>query len=90
MYKNQTDLKTVMLYLEQSFQKYLADKTFDNAQFVETLKTWDIIVRFARVHNCALPEILLKYLVDHDLWFEFVAVCDIFSYPKTQVRNNAD
>ncbi|XP_018364335.1 PREDICTED: spatacsin isoform X1 [Trachymyrmex cornetzi] len=88
VYKNQTDLKTVMLYLEQSFQKYLVDKTFDNAQFVETLKTWDIIVRFARVHNCVLPEILLKYLVDHDLWFEFVAVCDIFSYPKAQVLEN--
>lgn len=87
MYKNQTDLKSVISYLEQSFQKHLLDKTFmcDNTQFVEALKIWDVIVRFARVHNHVLPDTLPKYLADHDLWFEFIAVCHIFAYPKIQV-----
>ncbi|XP_011684393.1 PREDICTED: spatacsin [Wasmannia auropunctata] len=91
VYKNQTDLKSVISYLEQSFQKYLADKTFecDSAQFVEALKIWDITVRFARVHNCALPDILPRYLADHDLWFEFVAVGHIFAYPTNQMLENA-
>lgn len=87
MYKKQTDLKSVISYLEQSFQKHLLDKilTRDNELFVEALKTWDIIVRFAQVHNCVLPDMLLKYLANHDLWFEFVAVSHIFTYPTNQV-----
>jgi len=87
MYKNQSDLKTVISYLEQSFQKLLLDETLisDNARFVEALKTWDIIVRFAHVHNCTLPSALPKYLADHDLWFEFVAISHIFAYPTKQV-----
>lgn len=87
VYKNQTDLKSVIFYLEQSFQKHLLDKILKrNEQFVEALKTWDIIVRFAQVHNCVLPDILLKYLANHDLWFEFVAVSHVFAYPTNQVR----
>lgn len=88
MYKNQTDLKSVISYLEQSFEKQILDKTFmcDNAQFIEVLKMWDVIVRFARVHNHVLPDILPRYLADHDLWFEFIAVCHIFAYPTTQVH----
>ncbi|XP_036147229.1 spatacsin isoform X2 [Monomorium pharaonis] len=90
VYKNQTDLQSVISYLEQSFQKYLVDINFisDSAQFVEVLKIWDIIVRFARVHNCVLPDTLLKYLADRDLWFEFISVCHIFAYPVTQVLEN--
>ncbi|XP_071562080.1 spatacsin isoform X1 [Temnothorax nylanderi] len=90
VYKNQTDLKSVISYLEQSFQKHLLDKPFmcDNTQFIEALKLWDVIVRFARVHNYTLPDTLPKYLADHDLWFEFIAVCHIFAYPKTQMLEN--
>ncbi|CAL1689224.1 unnamed protein product [Lasius platythorax] len=91
VYKNQTDLKSVIACLEQSFQKHLLDKilTRDNELFVEALKTWDIIVRFAQVHDCVLPDMLLKYLANHDLWFEFVAVSHIFAYPTNQVLENA-
>ncbi|XP_014476874.1 PREDICTED: spatacsin [Dinoponera quadriceps] len=91
IYKNLHDLKSVMSYLEQSFQKHLLDDTLtsDDIQFVEALRTWDIIVRFARVHNSTLPSILLKYLANHDLWFEFVTVSQIFAYPTKQVLENA-
>lgn len=87
MYRNLNDLKSVICYLEQSFQKLLFDEalTDDNVQFIEALKTWDIIVRFARVHNCVLPDTLLKYFANHDLWFEFVTVSHIFAYPVKQV-----
>lgn len=87
VYENQHDLKTVISYLEQSFQKHLLDDTLasDNMRFIEALKAWDVIVRFARVHNCTLPSILPKYLANHDLWFEFVAVGHIFAYPTKQV-----
>lgn len=87
MHNNQIDLKTVISYLEESFQKLLLDRTLitNDARFVEALKTWDIIVRFAHAHNCMLPGALPKYLADHDLWFEFVAVSHIFDYPTKQV-----
>lgn len=88
VYKNQTDLMSVISYLEQSFQKHLLDKILirNSEQFIEALKTWNIIVSFAQVHNCVLPDILLKYLADHDLWFEFIAVSHIFAYPINQVH----
>ncbi|EZA52114.1 Spatacsin [Ooceraea biroi] len=91
MYKSHNDLKCVMSYLEQSFQKLLLDKNLinDGTWFIEALKMWDVIVRFARVHNCALPSTLLKYLADRDLWFEFVAVSHIFAYPTKQVLEKA-
>ncbi|XP_011147988.1 spatacsin [Harpegnathos saltator] len=91
IYKNQHDLKSVISYLEQSFQKHLLNDTLvsDNSQFVEALKAWDIIIRFAHVHNYTLPSILPKYLANHDLWFEFVAVSHIFSYPTKQVLEDA-
>ncbi|GAB1864875.1 Spatacsin [Camponotus japonicus] len=91
VYKNQTDLMSVISYLEQSFQKHLLDKilTRNSVQFIEALKTWNIIVRFAQVHNCVLPDTLLKYLANHDLWFEFIAVSHIFAYPINQVLENA-
>lgn len=90
LYKNQTDLKSVISYLEQCFQDRLQDETLmrNDEQFVETLKLWDIIVRFARVHNCALPDTFLRYLTGRDLWFEFVAVSHIFAYPTKQVNFN--
>jgi len=78
-----------MSYLEQSFQKLLLDEslTSDSVRFIEALKTWDIIVRFARIHNCTLPTTLMKYLADRDLWFEFVSVSQIFAYPTKQVKS---
>ncbi|XP_020295554.1 spatacsin isoform X2 [Pseudomyrmex gracilis] len=90
LYKNQADLKSVISYLEQCFQDHLQDETLtrNDEQFVETLKLWDIIVRFARVHNCALPDTLPRYLADRNLWFEFVAVSHIFAYPTKQVLEN--
>ncbi|KAL0117009.1 hypothetical protein PUN28_010108 [Cardiocondyla obscurior] len=91
VYKSQTDVRSVITYLEQSFQKHFLSDTFmcDNTKFIEALKMWDVIVRFARVHNYALPDMLPKYLADNDLWFEFIAVCHIFSYPITQMMENA-
>lgn len=87
VYKNQNDLKAVISYIEQSFQKLLLDKTItsDSVRFIQALRTWDIVVRFAQSHNCILPNMLPKYLASHDLWFEYIAVCDIFAYPTKQV-----
>ncbi|KAG7198542.1 hypothetical protein KM043_005909 [Ampulex compressa] len=91
LYMNENDLKLAMGYLENSFQKFFTNKNLiDNPeQFIEALKTWDIIVRFARIHNYPLPESLLKFLANKNHWFEFVLVSHIFSYPSEQVLENA-
>ncbi|KOC59819.1 Spatacsin [Habropoda laboriosa] len=86
MYRNEDDLITIMFYLENSFQANLTENLIeDSQQFVNILKMWDIIVRFARAHNFPLPVSLLEFLASHNHWFEFVLICHIFTYPLNQV-----
>ncbi|KAK9299148.1 hypothetical protein QLX08_007765 [Tetragonisca angustula] len=89
MYRNEDDLKTVISYLESSFQTNCTENLINNSQqFIKVLKIWDIIVRFAKAHNFPLPISLLKFLASQNHWFEFVLVCHIFSYPLNQVLEN--
>lgn len=86
MYRNEDNLKTVISYLENSFQtNYTENLINDSQQFIKVLKIWDIIVRFAKAHNFPLPISLLKFLASQNHWFEFVLVCHIFNYPLNQV-----
>ncbi|KAF3424657.1 hypothetical protein E2986_01902 [Frieseomelitta varia] len=89
MYRNEDDLKTVISYLESSFQTNCTENLINNSQqFIKILKIWDIIVRFAKAHNFPLPISLLKFLASQNHWFEFVLVCHIFNYPLNQVLEN--
>ncbi|XP_043488145.1 spatacsin [Polistes fuscatus] len=86
MFKNQVNLQTVILYLEKSFQSYLNDSTIsENTLFFDALRIWEFIIQFARTHDSSLPDTLLKYLAQKDLWFEFVLVGHIFNYPTSQI-----
>ena len=86
VYKNQQDLATVLSHLERSFHSMLTNNlTKDASEFVSALKTWDMIVRFARAHNAPLPSFFLRFLASHDSWIEFILVGQIFSYPSDQV-----
>nr|XP_012135131.1 PREDICTED: spatacsin isoform X2 [Megachile rotundata] len=90
VYKNEDDLKTVMSHLENSFKTNFTENIIeDSQQFVKILKIWDVIVRFARAHNFPLPVSLLTFLANHNYWFEFTLVSDIFAYPLDQVLENA-
>nr|XP_034171053.1 spatacsin isoform X2 [Osmia lignaria] len=90
IYKNEDDLKIVMSHFEDSFKKNFTENMIeDSQQFISILKIWDIIVRFARVHNFPLPISLLKFLANQNHWFEFTLVCDVFAYPLNQVLENA-
>ncbi|XP_047365730.1 spatacsin isoform X2 [Vespa velutina] len=86
MFKNQNNLQTIMLYLENSFQSYLNDNvTNEVTMFFDALRTWEFIVQFARTHDFFLPDTLLKYLAQKDLWFEFILVGHVFAYPTSQI-----
>lgn len=86
IYKNENDLKTVMSYLESSFQTSCTENSINDSQeFINVLKIWDVIVRFAAAHNFAFPISFLKFLASKNYWFEFVLVCHIFNYPLNQV-----
>lgn len=86
IYKNENDLITVMSYLENSFKKNICENLVENSQqFVNILKIWDVIARFAKIHSFSLPTSLLKSLARQNQWFEFLLVCQIFSYPLNQV-----
>lgn len=75
-----------MLYLENSFQSYLNDNVINELTlFFDALKTWKFIVQFARTHDFFLPDTLLKYLAQKDLWFEFILVGHFFAYSTSQV-----
>ncbi|XP_011500198.1 PREDICTED: spatacsin [Ceratosolen solmsi marchali] len=80
------DLQLVLSYLERSFHSCLNTKMIkDSNEFIDALCTWDVIVRFAKIHNASLPISLLKFLASIDAWFEFVLVGHIFSYPIHQM-----
>lgn len=86
MFKNQDNLQTIMTHLENSFQSYLNDNMIsETTSFFDALKTWEFIIQFAQAHDCSLPETLLKYLAQQNLWFEFILVGHIFAYPTSQI-----
>ncbi|XP_001601258.1 spatacsin [Nasonia vitripennis] len=86
IYNNHQDLKQVLNYLETSFHSRLDMQMINNnEEFIQALCTWDVIVRFARMHNTSLPTSLLKFLASHDAWFEFILVGHIFGYPINQI-----
>uniref|UniRef100_A0A0C9R810 SPG11 protein n=1 Tax=Fopius arisanus TaxID=64838 RepID=A0A0C9R810_9HYME len=58
-------------------------------EFVESLKAWEFIVRFARVHNVQPPTSFLKYLAKKNYWFEFAFIGNIFRYQLDQILENA-
>ncbi|XP_076236055.1 spatacsin isoform X2 [Calliopsis andreniformis] len=90
IYKDEDDCKTVMSYIEDSFQKNLNKNLMeDSQQFINMLKVWDVVLRFSRAHNTSLPTSLLKFLANQNYWFEFVLICHIFTYPLHQVLENA-
>lgn len=89
IYKSEDDLNTIMSYLENTFQRNFSENLVEDSQeFVNILKTWDVIVRFTKAHNISLPASLLKLLASQNHWFEFVLVCHIFAYPLNQVLEN--
>ncbi|XP_076375987.1 spatacsin isoform X2 [Megalopta genalis] len=90
IYENENDLKTVILYFENCFHKDISETSVeDSQQFINMLKVWDIIVRFARSHSFTLPTSFIKFLASQNHWFEFLLVCQTFSYPMDQVLDNA-
>lgn len=86
VYKDQEDLITVLSYLERGFNLSLITNLIkEPREFVSALKTWDIIVRFARAHNATIPTLFLEFLASNDMWFEYLLVGQIFSYPSEQI-----
>ncbi|XP_063995284.1 spatacsin [Diachasmimorpha longicaudata] len=89
-YQNTRDLGILLDYLEQSFAVEFTSVSMDNVtDFIQSLKSWEFVVRFARVHNARLPVSFLKDLARGNHWFEFVLVGNIFRYPLEQMLENA-
>lgn len=85
-YGNPKDLDLLLNHLEQGFAVEFPSVSMDNvADFVQGLKSWDLIVRFARAHNTSLPASLLKCFAQENHWFEFALVGNIFRYSLEQV-----
>ncbi|XP_015111289.1 spatacsin isoform X2 [Diachasma alloeum] len=89
-YQNTKDLEILLNHLEQSFAVEFTSVSMSNvSDFVQSLKSWEFVVRFARAHNALFPVSFLKYLARGNHWFEFVLVGNIFRYPLEQVLENA-
>ena len=86
---NEKDLTTVLKLLDDSFQlTFSIDIVNDTKKFVQSLKDWDFIVRFARAHNALPPTTLMNFLATNNLWFEFVLVAQVFAYNLEQVMES--
>ncbi|XP_023290455.1 spatacsin isoform X2 [Orussus abietinus] len=86
LYQSEKALKSVLSYFEKSLVSRLTILLInDSAQFVCALRKWEILVRFAQIHGATLPDGLLKFLANHNFWFEFLLVGQIFAYPVDQM-----
>ncbi|XP_024937810.1 spatacsin isoform X2 [Cephus cinctus] len=89
LYNNQKELNSILSYLELSYHSCLNMNIMNDAtKFVESLKIWDVIVRFAKLHDTSLPVTLLQFLAKNNFWFEYILVGHIFAYPEDQVLEN--
>lgn len=86
MYNNPADLNALTLNLERCFKLRITGTLEEDPQeLIAAIKDWDLNVAFARAHNASLPQILLEYFVERDLWFEFLLLGQIYAYPVEQM-----
>ncbi|XP_034936276.1 spatacsin [Chelonus insularis] len=89
-YQNSKNLAILMSHLERSFKNECDNVSINDVdKFITVLKSWNLIIQFASLHNTIYPSLFLKYFARNKLWFEFVLVGHIFSYPLEQLLENA-
>ncbi|XP_066592873.1 spatacsin isoform X2 [Prorops nasuta] len=88
---NKKNLKTIITYLEKSIEKLFESEDIltDLNKFIDMLKIWEVIVKFAHAHNEPLiPDQILKSLAQSNCWLEFIIAAQMFAYPLKQVLKN--
>ncbi|XP_046739690.1 spatacsin isoform X2 [Diprion similis] len=86
VYKNASDLNILSSHLEHCFKQHLKETLEeDTHELIAAIKDWDLNVKFAQTHKTSLPESFLEYLVQRELYFEFLLVGQIFGYPIQQM-----
>lgn len=60
---------------------------FDKAEiFVESIKKYDLIVRFTIEYNLKLPEMFLRMCAHNNLWLPFLIYAQLKNYPTEQIK----
>lgn len=59
---------------------------FNPHNFIEAIKSYDILIRFAIHYNLKFPELFLKQCASHNMWLPFLILAQIRNYPIEQIK----
>lgn len=82
------DPSVIQTLLDENLVKFIdfSDMMSSGNEFVKAVKTYDVVVKFSRLHNLPLPESFLRHLTQHNLWFPFLLYAQIKNYPVEQIK----
>lgn len=56
-------------------------------ELTEIFKTYSLVVKFSKLSNIKLPEMLLKYCASNNLWLPFLIFAQLYNYPVDQIKS---
>lgn len=81
------DPYTILNLLESKIINTIDFEEISNPRsFIEAVKFYDIVIRFAVHYSLKLPEIFLKQCASHNMWLPFLILAQIRNYPIEQIK----
>lgn len=81
-----TGSQEILQYLEEITLNNVKKILFDDyVEMYEILHECQTMIKFAMLHNLALPEQILKIFVKRNMWYNFLLFGDVFRYPLAQM-----
>ncbi|XP_066152206.1 spatacsin isoform X2 [Euwallacea fornicatus] len=74
--------------IDENIVKFIDFTTLkeSGSNFIKAVNTYEIAIKFSRMHNLPLPESFLRNLSQQNLWFPFLLYAEMKNYPVIQIK----
>nr|CAI5834396.1 unnamed protein product [Callosobruchus analis] len=80
------DSSIILNSLEECVVEKINFEFTSGAAFVDAIKTYDIVVKFAACYNIKLPEMFLTACASNNWWLSFLIFAQLNNYPIEQIK----
>ncbi|XP_066259564.1 spatacsin isoform X2 [Euwallacea similis] len=82
------DFLVIQNLIDENIVKFINFTTLkeSGSEFIKAVNTYEIAIKFSRMHNLPLPESFLRNLSQHNLWLPFLLYAEMKNYPVMQIK----
>ncbi|CAH2009110.1 unnamed protein product [Acanthoscelides obtectus] len=80
------DAHSILNSLEECILEKINFEFTNGAAFVDAIKTYNIVVKFATCYNLKLPEMFLTACASNNWWLSFLTFAQLNNYPIEQIK----